>query len=57
MATAVTSGRFHHVRRSRRTWPKVRPVTPQEYEDIRDCCCTKLGRNRPHLAIACRDLD
>lgn len=52
-----TTGKPVRIHRTRRTRPRVRPVTQQEYDDLRDCCCHKLGKTRPHLAIACRDLD
>lgn len=53
MAT-ITHARSQHLHRPRR---RAQAITPQEYEDIRDCCCHKLGRARPHPAFACRDLD
>ncbi len=57
MATTHSYARTHHVRRPRRSFSRVRAVSEQEYEQIRDCCCHKLGRARPHPAFACRDLD
>lgn len=57
MSTPGTFARAHHIRRPRPTWSRVRAVTQQEYNDLRDCCCHKLGRARPHPAFACRDVD
>jgi hypothetical protein len=55
MTTTSASASFRHAHRPHRTHRRVRPVTEQEYEDLRDCCCHKLGVRRPHLAIACRN--
>ena len=57
MATTGTFAKTHHAHRPRRTWSEARVVTQQEYADIVDCCCHKLGRARPHPAFACRDLN
>jgi hypothetical protein len=52
----TSSSTLRHPHRAHRTSRRVRPVTQQEYDDLRDCCCHKLGVRRPHLAIACRNL-
>lgn len=48
---------FHRTRRAYH-WKvtRVRPLSQQDYDELRDCCCHKLGRHRPHLAAECRDV-
>ncbi len=56
----ATTGRQTAYQRTQRAYhfkmTRNRPLTQQDYEDRRDCCCHKLGRLRPHLAIECREV-
>lgn len=56
----ATAGRQTPHRRPHRPYHlrthRVRTLSQQDYENRRDCCCHKLGRLRPHLAVECRDI-
>jgi hypothetical protein len=56
VSTVARAAAHHRPFRPRRVPSRVVSVTDQEFAELRDCCCHKLGARRPHLALECADL-